>query len=323
MVTELKHKKPRLRSWYVFALVITMCTCLTSCLSEQRLKPMTVVIGSWYGFYPFYYAEENSIDEKYGLRLKVLEPTNISNLRRSYMRHQVDFVATSMIEYTNAVSMTNQDYIPLLISDYSNGGDVIIAKKHIKTIEDLRGARVAVPFNGIGEFVMALIFNTNEPGKLFNQIPLDETDCERAFATDKIDACVTYPPISTYLLEKDTLHQIYSSKEHQGRIFDLVWVKSGVSNEDRAKLLGIWFETVALIKQDPSRYHQFVAHISNVSEASVKSAMDGIQLVDKQLFNQLLEHKDSLAKDIVAVCNVAESDDCERFTNTFSLVNMK
>lgn len=290
---------------------------LGSCQPGQRLEPLTLVVGSWYGFYPFYYALEHNMDKQYGVRLKILEPTNISNLRRSYLRDQVDMAATSMLEFVNSVTLSKQSLRPIIITDYSNGGDVIIASKAFDNVEDLKGQRIAVPSKGIGEYILSLVFNDPVPGTYFKQHKIPETECEEAFNNGLIDACVTYPPISTYLLKNPDLHAVYSTKSHPGRVFDVVWTKPGVSNETIGKVLQIWFSAIDKIKQDPDAFHHFVARITNVSSSSVKQAMQGIQLVDRQAHQELLSNPTALALDMVQACKVAQAANCAQFTHAF------
>ena len=291
---------------------------ITSCAPQNKVTPLTVVIGSWYGFYPLHFAAENGIDREHGLRLKVIEPTNVSNLRRAYLSEQADVAATSMVEFTNATSLTNKALKVLVITDYSNGGDVVIAQKHIKNIEQLNKSRIAVPSGGIGEFVLSLIFDTPMPTTKFKQQVMAETECAKAFEENAIDACVTYPPISTFLLRNSNLHQVYDSSMHPGRIFDLLWAKEHVSSLDAEKLRNTWFDTIALIERNPQAYIEFLSNITDVETKLVEKSMLGIQLVNRERFNQLIEKADSLSSDLINACKITKSKHCHQFGNSFS-----
>lgn len=295
--------------WLLLLLTFTV----SGCEPKTQTEPVTMVIGSWYGFYPFYFAVENGIDETYGIRLKIVEPNNVANFRRGYLRSQVDVTASSMLEYTNASQMSGLDLRPIIITDYSNGGDNIVALKSITDTEQLTGKRIAVPSKGIAEYLMSVVLNDQTPTDQFIQIPIPESECAQAFERGEIDACVTYPPISTYLLDNTDLHIVYSSKEHPQRIFDLVWVKPHVADETIDKLQSIWFDVVALINRDPEAFHSFIARISNVEIASVKNSMQGIELIDMQRFEVLRKTQKRLSEDLETACIVAKNDNCERF----------
>lgn len=291
---------------------------IPGCFYVKPLEPVTMIVGTWYGFYPFYYAVEKGLDTKHGLKIKILEPSNISNLRRSYLREQVDFAATSMIEFTNAVYLSGERIRPVIVTDYSAGGDVVVANRSISSQRDLLDKRVAVPSNGIGEYVLSLLFDNTQPDTLITQILIPETDCAQAFEQNLIDACVTYPPISTYLLENPALHTVYSSSQHPGRIFDLVWSKPDVSTLTRDKMRTIWFETIAEIERNPDAFHQFIATIASVEKVTVEEAMNGISLVNESEFKRLTRKSDQLEVDLVTVCKVAGNRDCEQFAEAFS-----
>ncbi|MBT0587598.1 ABC transporter substrate-binding protein [Alteromonas oceanisediminis] len=298
-------------------LVFALCLVISSCKTAADLKPVTVVIGSWYGFYPLYYAIEHQLDEAFGLRVKVLEPTTIANLRRSYLREQVDFTATSMLEFTNASTLSGLELFPFLITDYSNGGDVIVAKKSIQQVSQLKGTRIAAPSQGIAEYILSIVFNTAEPQEYITQIRIPETECGEAFEKDMIDACVTYPPVSTYLLSNPDLHTIYTSAEHPQRIFDVVWAKPHIAPEVQAQFVAMWDAAVDKILADPQMFNQFVADIASVSVDSVAETMAGIKLIDANERARLLAEPQNLGEDLVIACGVAKGEGCHRFANAF------
>jgi hypothetical protein len=149
------------------------------------------------------------------------------------------------------------------------------------------------------------------------QQKLPETECQRGFEENQIDACVTYPPISTHLLENPELHTIYSSKQHPQRIFDVMWVKSDLDIETQNKFKTMWFEVIDLIANDPPAYHQFVADISSVPFDSVKNAMQGIQLVNEGMHESIMSNSDSLAQDFVTACTIARGENCQQFKHAF------
>lgn len=295
---------------------------LSGCQPSQKLEPITLVIGSWYGFYPFFYAQSLQIDKRHNIRLKIVEPTDVSNFRRSYLRTQVDFAATSMLEFTNAVVLSRQKLIPTIITDYSNGGDVLIARKTIQNIEQLKGKRMAVPSKGIGEYILSLVFEDSQPQKYFTQIKFAETQCEKAFYKQQIDACLTYPPLSTKILEANSdLHILYDSSQNPGQIFDLLWAKQDVPESIRDNMRAIWFEVIEVINADPEAYHQYVSKIASVTPESVAQSMAGIHLINQQEHEQLWFNNEQLTSSLVAACKVASGNQCATFDYSFEWAN--
>ncbi|WP_395343640.1 ABC transporter substrate-binding protein [Ningiella sp. W23] len=304
-------------------LILAFCLSLAACQPKQsQNSPITIAIGSWYGYYPLYYASDLGIDEKYGLSIKVLEPQNISSFRRIYVNEQVDFVGTSMIEFTNAKAFTKQDIQPVLVSDFSNGGDVVIARQNIQTPEQLKGKIIAVPSNGIGEYFMSLVFDDKEPSQHFKQFIIPETACQQAFDQNTIDACVTYPPISTHLLKNPELHKVLDTSAYPGQIYDLLWSKPHVNAQQRSAIKKVWYETVAAIEADPVAYHSYIAQLADVSVSSAEEAMLGIKLVNEQDMKDMFADVDALNKRIVAACYIAQGENCEKFANAFAPLDM-
>ncbi len=276
-----------------------------------------MIMGTWYGFYPVYYAMEKGLDKKHGIRLKVLEPTNMPDYRRSYLQSQVDIAASSMLEFTNAVALTNMQLTPIVITDYSNGGDVVIADKKFQTPEQLKGARVAVPSNGIGEYVLSLMFDSPVPTQLIKQISISETHCEQAFKDGGIDACVTYPPISTRLLANPKVHKLFDTQNHPDQIFDIIYAKPHISEQTKVQFRNFWFDAVDLMEQNTDEFYRFVASVADVDEESVRTSMKSIKMLNRQQHGELLEQRELLNNTLVKSCRIATDRNCQQFQQTF------
>jgi len=300
--------------WCLLLIIIT----LSGCQPSHRIEPVTVVIGSWYGFYPLFYAQSLELDKRHNIRLKIVEPTNVSNFRRSYLRSQVEFAATSMLEYTNAVVLSRQTLKPTIITDYSNGGDVIVTSKTIESIADLRDKRISVRSKGIGGYILSIIFENSEAGQFYTQIKIPETQCSDAFIEGEIDACLTYPPLSTQMLASNPkLHVIYDSSQYPRQIFDMIWAKQDVPKTTLDNMRSIWFEVIERINKAPEDYYQYGSNIANVTPESVKVAMAGIHLIDQAEHATLWESNEQLAASLVTACKVASRNQCLTFEHAF------
>src|SRR5207248_702693 len=81
-------------------------------------------------------------------------------------------------------------------SDFSYGGDGIIATKNIKSIADLKGKRVACPEGLPSHFFLLHLLKQNNLGpKDIELVPADDGgQAATMFASGRVDAAVTWDP---------------------------------------------------------------------------------------------------------------------------------
>ncbi|MEM7027895.1 MAG: ABC transporter substrate-binding protein [Pseudomonadota bacterium] len=166
----------------------------------------------------------------------------------------------------DAVSMTNGDALvtgatgasntTILINDYSNGNDMIVALPGIETIADLKGKKIGVEVGFVGHL---LLLNALEKSGLTEadvelvNVPTNETP--QVLASGDVDAVVAWQPSSGQALSLvPGSKAIYTSKDEPGLIYDVLAVtpESLAANEEAwSKVIDVWYQAVSFIK-DPA-----------------------------------------------------------------------
>ena len=165
----------------------------------------------------------------------------------------------------DAVSMTNGDAlvtgatggkgVMILMNDYSNGNDMVIAKPGIKSVKALKGKKIGVEIGFVGHL---LLLNALE------KVGLKETDVElinvptnetpQVLASGDVDAIVAWQPSSGQALKLvPGSTAIYTSANEPGLIYDmLVATPSSYAarKDDWKKVAKVWYRIVNYIK-DP------------------------------------------------------------------------
>ncbi len=186
----------------------------------------------------------------------------------------VDFAwfeyAPSMDAYSagkvDAVTVTNGDALVtgssgapskcILVNDYSNGNDMIVAKPGIKSVAELKGKKIGVE---VGLVDHLLLLKALESAKLtekdvtITNVTTDQTP--QALKSGTVDAIAAWQPDSGQAL-KDVAGStaVFTSADAPGLIFDHLCVNPKSLAERHAdweKVVGVWFKIADFIK-DPA-----------------------------------------------------------------------
>ena len=165
----------------------------------------------------------------------------------------------------DGVGMTNGDAlvtgstgaksVMILMNDYSNGNDMVIAGPGIGSVKELKGKKIGVEVGFVSHLLLlnALEKNgmTESDVELVN-VPTNETP--QVLASGDVDAIVAWQPSSGQALNLvPGSKAIYTSADEPGLIYDLLAVSPeslAARRDDWKKVINVWYRAVAYL-QDP------------------------------------------------------------------------
>ena len=181
----------------------------------------------------------------------------------------MDAFAASKLD---AVAMTNGDTlvtgatgakgIMYLINDYSNGNDMVVAKKGINSVKELKGKKIGVEIGFVSHLLLldALKQNglTEADVELVN-VPTNETP--QVLASGQVDAIVAWQPNSGQALKLvPGSKAVFSSADQPGLIYDVLAVSPeslAKRRDDWKKVMKVWYRIVDYIN-DPKTHDDAV-----------------------------------------------------------------
>lgn len=163
----------------------------------------------------------------------------------------------------DAVCMTNGDAlvtastgapsVTILINDYSNGNDMVVAKPGIKKVSQLKGKKVGVEVGFVGHLMLLHALNSanmTEDDITIVNMPTDQTP--QALAGGTVDAIVAWQPSSGQAIKAlPGAKAIFTSAEVPGIIYDVLAVspKSLAENTGEwSKVVDVWFKIADYMK---------------------------------------------------------------------------
>lgn len=131
------------------------------------------------------------------------------------------------------------DVIMPYITNYSNGGDGIIAKSSVKTVGDLVGAKIGVPqFSEAHSLVVWFVnqsdLSESEKNSIINGLIFFETPDEaaKAFFAGQIDVAATWEPYLTQAQNMLDAHVLFSTASSSSLIMDGILFNKSFAEEN-------------------------------------------------------------------------------------------
>ena len=236
---------PRMRALACVALALSLCGCGAQ---ETALRIGTNV---WIGSEPLYLARELGRFDPTAVQL--VEYPSASEVLRAFRNQAIDGMVISLDELFGLAADGLQPRI-ILIVDVSHGADVVVGRRGMRTMRDLKGKSVAVESSALGAFVLsrALAVNGMQASDV-NVVHLESNEQPDAFAKGLVDGAVTFDPYRAQFLRAGGT-TLFDSTQIPGEIVDLVAVReSAFKKQPKAiqQLLAGWFDAIDYMKSDP------------------------------------------------------------------------
>lgn len=197
----------------------------------------------------------------------------------------------------DAICVTNGDALGIgesgkpstciVINDYSNGNDMIVARPGIKSVADLKGKKVGVELGLVDHLL--LLKALEKSGMTDQDVTLKgmaTTETPQALQSKGVDAIAAWQPNSGNALRQvPGSKTIFSSKDVPGLIYDGLYVSRdnlAAHKEEWAKVVKVWFKCVAYIN-DPATQEDAVkimAARDGLTPEQYKAFLSGTKLHD-------------------------------------------
>ena len=174
--------------------------------------------------------EKGSIYDKLGINVNISIINDAIQSSNALVSGQID-AAGYTINRTAFLSKKFQDagvdVVMPFITNFSNGGDGIIAKSNIKTVNDLTNAKIGVPqFSEAHSLVVWFVnqsdLSDNDKDRIINNLVFFATPDEaaKAFFAGQVDVAATWEPYLTQAKNMSDAHILFSTASSSSLIMD-------------------------------------------------------------------------------------------------------
>jgi NitT/TauT family transport system substrate-binding protein len=281
------------------ALLGLLLAPITLSCAREPAAPLRIGLPPWPAYELLYLAQEKGFFVAEGANVRLIELPTPHDARRAYERGQLDGILGTPVEFLLLRDRPDLSPRACFVLDYSNGGDVILARD-AAGVAGLRGRRVGIEPGSPGVLLLARALETARLGLTdVLRVPIDPHRMPAALASGAVDAVVSYPPFSTPI-EQAGARRIFSSADVPGEIVDLLILEEGALRAriaDAAGLVRAIERAVRWTAEHPDEAHALMARREGVAPADLAHALAyEIELVPLEGQRALLEEGGSIAQ---------------------------
>lgn len=242
-------------------LIAGALTSLVMIASAHAASPLKIGYSDWPGWVAWEIAIEKEMFKKEGVEVEFEWFDYVASMD-AFAAGQLDAVAMTNGDAL-VTGATGAQSVMILVNDYSNGNDMIVAAPGIDSVKALKGKKVGVEIGFVSHLLLlnALEKNgmTEKDVELVN-VPTNETP--QVLASGDVDAIVAWQPSSGQALNLvPGSKRIYSSADEPGLIYDVLAVSPSSLAERKAeweKVLKVWYQAVDFLK-DPATQEEAIS----------------------------------------------------------------
>ena len=237
----------------VFSAGIALSTSLLFSGAASAAEPLKIGYSDWPGWVAWQVAIEKGWFKEAGVDVK-FDWFDYAASMNAFTAGKIDAVTVTNGDalVTGAGGAKN---VMIIVTDYSNGNDMIVGKPGIKSLKDLKGKKIGLE-TGLVEHLLLLNglkkAGLKETDVTIVNTPTNETP--QALASGDLSAIGAWQPNSGEAMKRvPGAKPIYTSADEPGLIYDVLTVSpSSLSarKADWAKVVKVWGKVVTYIN-DP------------------------------------------------------------------------
>lgn len=268
-------------------------------IAAQAAEPLKIGYSDWPGWVAWEVAIEKDWFEEEGVDVEFEWFDYVASM---------DAFAAGQLD---AVTMTNGDAlvtgssgaqsVMIIVNDFSNGNDMVVASNGISSVADLKGKTVGVEMGFVGHLLLLDGLEdaglTEDDVTLVN-VPTNETP--QVLASGDVDAIVAWQPSSGQALQQvPGSSAVYSSKDSPGLIYDVLAVNPASLASRKAdweKVAKVWYRVVDYIYDDATQADaiSIMAARVGLDADQYKSIMDGTKILTLEEAQAVFQQGDGM-----------------------------
>ncbi|MDJ0993720.1 MAG: putative urea ABC transporter substrate-binding protein [Dinoroseobacter sp.] len=254
--------------------------------TAQEKTEFKVAWSIYVGWMPWGYLEDSGImdkwADKYGIDVEIVQINDYIESINQYTAGAFDGVSATNMDTLSIPSGGGVDTTALIVGDYSNGNDAVILKGEGE-LADLAGKPVNLVELSVSHYLLARGLDSVglSEADLDGVINTSDADMIAAYATDDVQAVVTWNPLVSTIMEEPGANKLFDSSDIPGEIIDLMVVNTETleANPDFGKaMVGAWYEVMALMAAGDEAVLTAMAEASGTDLAGYKAQLASTEM---------------------------------------------
>ena len=276
----------------LMAIATSLLAILISC-SQQPQSPIHVGAIVWPGYEPLFLARD--LGYYPGRSIELRDYPSATEVTQALRNGDIEVAALTMDEAL-LLAETDPDIQVVLIMDFSNGADVLMARPAISTLQALKGHKIGVESSALGGYILTRILE--KAGLTLDDVQIVQlggSEHEQAFKQGVVDAVVTFEPTRSNLL-KVGAKVLFDSSQIPGEVMDVLITRRNTLSTHKAameKLVQGWFRALDYRQQHPQDADRRMAPREQITPKQFTESLKQIQIPDRQTNLTLLGQTDT------------------------------
>ncbi len=268
--------------------------------SGKLNRPLVVGINTWAGHAPGI-VFNNGMDPnggslyktKYGIDVKFVLLEDPAAKFAAFRSGQVDIMWNTIDNWAREASIlaqNNEQAKSIIMQDWSRGGDGIVALSSIKSVEDLKGKKIACTQFTPSHFLLLYLLsqsgltpderNAVEKNIVFTQ---DAPAAAAAFKAGQVDAAVTWEPdLSGAVTARGSeAHVLVSTQAATNIIADTLCARQQLIDQAPETVRDFvrgWLDGIEMIKNNPNGSYEVIGKALKLDNETVSGMLSGLKL---------------------------------------------
>lgn len=278
-----------LAKFFIAGMLSVVAPLLIMAADQPTLR---IAYSDWPGWTAWEIADKKGFFQKHGVKVK-LEWFEYGPSLEAFSVGKVDAVGLSNGD-AMVLNATGARNVIILINDYSNGNDKIVARPGIRSVKGLRGKKIGVE---LGCLSHALLINAlTKNGMKESDVKLVNMPTHQAaqiLETGEVDAIVAWQPHSGNALNLvKGATAVYTSADEPGIIYDTLTVSTESLMKHRnewKKVVAAWYDVIDFLNDPKTRPEaiKIMADRVGVSAGKYAEYIDGTRFLTAK---EAMEH---------------------------------
>lgn len=272
----------------------TAILALAACLSIPA-EPLKIAYSDWPGWVAWDIAKEKGFFEKHGVEVELLWFEYVASMD-AFAAGKADAVCVANGD-SMVLNATGARNVMILVNDYSNGNDKIVARPGIADVKGLKGKKIGVE---IGFLSHALLIKALEDNGMTEKdvtlVNMPTHQAAQVLASGDVDAIVAWQPHSGMALKAvEGSTAVYTTANAPGVIYDVLAVAPGSILKNKAeweKVVAAWYDVIDYMA-DPANEEEALKILSarvGLTPAEYKPFLSGTKMLTKPEALKVLEN---------------------------------
>jgi NitT/TauT family transport system substrate-binding protein len=263
-------------------------------------RPLVVGINTWAGHAPGIVFNagldpnpSSGFRKRYGFDVKFVLLEDPAAKLAAFRNGNIDIMWNTVDNWAREASILseqNQKAKSILMQDWSRGGDGIVSLATIKSVEDLKGRKIACTQFTPSHFLLLYLLSQSglspedravvEKNIIFTQ---DAPAAAAMFKAGQVDAAVTWEPdLSAAVAARgDAARVLVSTMAASNIIADTLCARADVIDQAPETVRDFvhgWFDGIDVMKADPAAAYAVVAKALKLDSDTVSGMLSGLKL---------------------------------------------